>query len=133
MDGAGSHIREQQGRDAMAKDAKTAEPGADAGGKPAARAKSDGKAGAKPAKAARGDGKPATIEGAAEEVAKKKRVGLVQYLTQVRDEGRKVTWTTWRETYISTFMVLIMVAVMSAFFFLVDWALRVGVQAVLSL
>jgi preprotein translocase subunit SecE len=74
-----------------------------------------------------------TIEGAAEEVKKKKPFNLIKYFSEVRDEGRKVTWTTWKETYISTIMVLIMVAVMSLFFFFVDQILRLGVQAILSL
>ena len=64
---------------------------------------------------------------------KKKRVTPLQYFQQVVDEGRKVTWTTWRETYISTGMVLVMVFIMAAFFFLVDMVLRFGVKAILSL
>ena len=104
----------------MAKTTKTA--GAAGAGK------GGGKSGAK------ADGKAQTIEGAAEEVAKKKkRVTPLQYFQQVVDEGRKVTWTTWRETYISTGMVLVMVFIMAAFFFLVDMVLRFGVKAILSL
>jgi len=38
----------------------------------------------------------------------------------VRAEGRKVTWTTWKETWITSVMVGIMVVVASLFFFLVD-------------
>jgi preprotein translocase subunit SecE len=105
----------------MAKTSKTAAAGAGAG-------KGGGKSGAK------SDGKPQTIEGAAEEVPKKKKsVTPLQYFRQVMDEGRKVTWTTWRETYISTGMVLVMVFIMAAFFFLVDMVLRFGVKAILSL
>ena len=78
-------------------------------------------------------GGAATIEGAAEEVKKKKPFNLIKYLQEVRDEGRKVTWTSWKETRISTVMVLIMVAVMAAFFFLVDSVLRVGVRFILNL
>jgi preprotein translocase subunit SecE len=75
----------------------------------------------------------ATIEGSAEEVKKKKPFNVFKYFSEVRDEGRKVTWTSLKETRISTIMVLIMVAVMAAFFFLVDTLLRLGVQAILSL
>ncbi|NWG71733.1 MAG: preprotein translocase subunit SecE [Parvularculaceae bacterium] len=75
----------------------------------------------------------ATIEAAAEEVKKKKPFNVIKYFQEVRDEGRKVTWTSWKETRISTIMVLIMVAIMSAFFFLVDSILRVGVQAILNI
>ncbi|MEQ1932100.1 MAG: preprotein translocase subunit SecE [Parvularculaceae bacterium] len=87
---------------------------------------------AKDKKPAAGGGGATTIEGAAEEV-KKKPFNLIKYFQEVRDEGRKVTWTSWKETRISTVMVLIMVAVMAAFFFLVDTVLRLGVQSILSL
>ncbi len=66
-----------------------------------------------------------TIEGSAEEVKKKKRVSPMEFLTQVRVEGiEKVSWTSWKETRISTIMVFIMVIVMAIFFLLVDQALR---------
>ncbi len=74
-----------------------------------------------------------TIDGAAEEVKKKKRTSLPQFLMQVRDEGRKVTWTSRNETMVSTVMVLIMVALMALFFFVVDQILRFGVQWILKL
>lgn len=48
----------------------------------------------------------------------KKRTGPMTFLAQVRAEGRKVTWTTRKETISATIMVLIMV-VAAAFFFLV--------------
>ena len=44
-----------------------------------------------------------------------------------------MTWPTRRETMISTVMVLIMVALASVFFFLVDSILHYGVNAVLGL
>jgi preprotein translocase subunit SecE len=74
-----------------------------------------------------------TIEGEAAEVKKKKRTSLPQFLNQVRDEARKVTWTTRNETMVSTVMVLIMVAIMALFFFIVDQILRFGVQWILQL
>ncbi len=83
------------------------------------------------------DKKPAaaTIEGVAEEVqkTKKKRTSAPEFLRQVVAEGRKVTWTTRNETLISTVMVLIMVAIMAAFFLIVDQVLRFGVTAIFSL
>lgn len=79
----------------------------------------------------RGDG--AVIDGAAEEVKPaKKRTGPAQFAQQVMAEGRKVTWTTWRETYISTLMVLGMVAVTAVFFLAIDSVLRLGVALLLS-
>lgn len=83
-------------------------------------------------------GKPAqkggeTIEGAAEEVKKKKRVSPMEFLMQVRAEAEKVSWTSWKETRISTVMVFIMVIVMAIFFLLVDQTLRFAVCTGLQL
>ena len=64
---------------------------------------------------------------------KKKSVGPVQFFQQVRSEMQKVTWTTRGETTVSTIMVLIMVAIMSLFFFTVDQFLRFIVPLILSL
>jgi preprotein translocase subunit SecE len=44
----------------------------------------------------------------------------VEFLQEVRDESRKVTWPTRRELGISTVMVFIMVIVASIFFLGVD-------------
>jgi len=63
----------------------------------------------------------------------KKRTGPVKFFTQVRQEGRKVTWTPWRETAVSTIMVFIMVIIMGAFFFLTDLAISSVLQFGLSL
>jgi preprotein translocase subunit SecE len=64
---------------------------------------------------------------------KKKSVGPVEFYKQVRAEMQKVTWTTRGETMVSTIMVLIMVAIMSVFFFSVDQILRFIVPRILSL
>ncbi|MEO0497035.1 MAG: preprotein translocase subunit SecE [Pseudomonadota bacterium] len=45
------------------------------------------------------------------------------FLQEVRQETAKVTWPTRRETLITTIMVLIMVALASAFFFVADQVL----------
>jgi preprotein translocase subunit SecE len=66
-----------------------------------------------------------TIEGSAEEVKKRKRrTNPIEFFQQVRAEGEKVTWTSWRETWISTVMVLFMVVIMAIFFLIVDQTLR---------
>ena len=75
----------------------------------------------------------ATIEGRAEEPKKKSSVNPFEFLQQVRSEGEKVTWTSRNETMVSTIMVLIMVAIMSIFFFLVDQVLRFGIGQILSI
>jgi len=51
---------------------------------------------------------------------RKKRVGVVQFFREVRAEARKVTWTTWKETWITSVMVGLMVVFAALFFFLVD-------------
>ncbi|NQY81477.1 MAG: preprotein translocase subunit SecE [Alphaproteobacteria bacterium] len=45
---------------------------------------------------------------------------------------RRVVWPTRRETGVATFMVFVMVAVMSVFFLLVDQIISMAVQAILS-
>lgn len=77
--------------------------------------------------------KPETIEGAAEEVKKKKSVSPMEFLMQVRAEAEKVTWTSWKETQVSTVMVFIMVIVMAIFFLIVDQTLRFAVCTGLQL
>ena len=47
----------------------------------------------------------------------------VQFATEVRAEARKITWTTWKETWITSVMVGIMVLLTALFFFAVDGAL----------
>lgn len=64
---------------------------------------------------------------------KKKSVSPFEFGQQVIAEGSKVTWTTRNETLISTIMVLIMVAIMAAFFFVVDMGLRAAVCNVLPI
>jgi len=64
--------------------------------------------------------------------ADKDKVGLVKYLGQVRQEGRKVVWPTRQETTTTTILVMIMVILMGAFFFVVDWFARTGVGLAFS-
>lgn len=61
------------------------------------------------------------------------KVSPVKYVGQVRQEARKVTWPTRRETMVTTVLVMIMVIIMGAFFFLVDWVLAVGIRIILGL
>jgi preprotein translocase subunit SecE len=80
-----------------------------------------------------GDAADAKAARAEKRMAKKKSVGPVEFFQQVRNELLKVTWTSRGETMVSTIMVLIMVAVMSLFFFSVDQVLRFVVPRILSL
>ena len=59
--------------------------------------------------------------------------GLPKFANEVRAEARKVTWTSWKETWITSVMVGIMVVMASAFFFGVDAAFGFGMQQILKL
>jgi preprotein translocase subunit SecE len=56
----------------------------------------------------------------------------ITFMQEVRQEVSKVTWPSWKEVWITTLMVLIMVALASAFFLLVDQALSHIVRLVLG-
>jgi preprotein translocase subunit SecE len=58
--------------------------------------------------------------------------GPLQFFTEVRRETSKVTWPSWRETYLTTIMVFIMVAVSMVFFALVDYGLGLALNLVLG-
>ncbi len=79
------------------------------------------------AKKKKPSGDAPVIEGKAAEGSKKKKTSPFDFVQQVRNEASKVTWTSRNETMVSTIMVLIMVAIMAVFFFLVDQGLRFGV------
>jgi len=55
-----------------------------------------------------------------------RRGGLIQFFSEVRREMSKVTWPSWKETYLTTIMVFIMVGITMVFFFAVDWILAMG-------
>ncbi len=44
----------------------------------------------------------------------------LDFIKEVRQEGKKIVWPTRKETLITTVMVLIMVVIFSIFFLLVD-------------
>jgi preprotein translocase subunit SecE len=56
----------------------------------------------------------------------------VEFIQEVRQEVSKVTWPTWKEVWITTLMVIIMVSVASVFFLLTDQALGYLVRLVLG-
>lgn len=68
----------------------------------------------------------------AEKADAKKSVGPLTFLRQVRAEGRKIHWTTRKETIIGTVMVFMLASAAAVFFFLVDWILQFGVTSFLS-
>jgi preprotein translocase subunit SecE len=56
----------------------------------------------------------------------------ITFIQEVRQETAKVTWPSWKEVWITTLMVLIMVAITSVFFLLVDQTLSFIVRFVLG-
>ena len=61
-----------------------------------------------------------------------RRVGPFQFFTEVRREASKVTWPSWKETYLTTIMVFIMVLLSMTFFAVVDYALGIGLNVLLG-
>ena len=57
----------------------------------------------------------------------------IAFIQEVRQETAKVTWPSWKEVWVTTLMVLIMVALASLFFLAVDQALSYVMRIVLGL
>ena len=55
-----------------------------------------------------------------------------KFVREVRQEAKKVTWPTRKETGVATLMVFVMVAIMAVFFMFVDWVLSSGIQLILG-
>jgi preprotein translocase subunit SecE len=55
-----------------------------------------------------------------------------EFIQEVRTETAKVTWPTWKEVWITTVMVLIMVTLAAIFFLLADQFLGWLVSLVLE-
>ncbi len=62
----------------------------------------------------------------------RKSGGIIAFFREVQREATKVTWPTWKETWLTTIMVLVMVGVMMTFFFIVDMVLNLGVRWLLG-
>jgi len=56
----------------------------------------------------------------------RRRGGPLQFFLETRREMSKVTWPTWKETWLTTVMVFIMVGLTMVFFFVVDTVLAYG-------
>ena len=65
--------------------------------------------------------------------APRPRISPGQFVGEVRQEARKITWPSWKETWITSVMVLIMVTITALFFLLVDGSLSFLMQQVLKL
>ena len=64
---------------------------------------------------------------------KKRRTNPFQYLQEVRNEARKVTWTPRNELIVSTVMVLILATIAMLFFWGLDTLIQATVTWLLSL
>ena len=60
-------------------------------------------------------------------------ISPIQFFRQVRQEMKKVTWPTKKEVVPTCTMVIVLVALASAFFFVVDVVLAWGVDKILQL
>ena len=58
----------------------------------------------------------------------KAKLNIPQFFREVRAEARRITWTSWKETWITSVMVFIMVTVTSLFFLVVDGVLSTLIQ-----
>ena len=61
------------------------------------------------------------------------KLNPLQFIQEVRHEVGKVTWPTWKEVWITTVMVLIMVTLAALFFLFADFVFQHLMQAVLGL
>ena len=61
-----------------------------------------------------------------------RRTSPIQFFQEVRRETSKVTWPTWKETWLTTIMVFVMVVMMMIFFFVVDSLLGIGIRYLLG-
>ena len=74
------------------------------------------------------------MRGAAREIdPPKPRVSPGQFVREVRTEGRKITWPSRKETWITSVMVAIMVVISAVFFSIVDGTLSFLLQQALNL
>ena len=56
----------------------------------------------------------------------RRRTSPMQFFTEVRREMSKVTWPSWKETWLTTMLVFIMVGLTMVFFAVVDFVLNYG-------
>ena len=64
--------------------------------------------------------------------APKKKTSPGQFFKEVRAEARKITWTSRKETWITSVMVFIMVIIAAIFFLTVDYGLGFSMRWLLN-
>ena len=60
------------------------------------------------------------------------RTSPAQFVKQVQDETRKVTWPSWKETRTTTLMVFVMVVLVSLFLSLADYLIGNAMRLILG-
>jgi preprotein translocase subunit SecE len=78
------------------------------------------------------DRKMITSEAGAEAPPPRRRVSPLQFWNEVVREMKKVTWPSWKETWLTTMMVFIMVGLTMVFFAGVDGVLGYGEQLLIG-
>ena len=94
-------------------------------------AKKQGNLAAMKSRATRAKAAAVAAPSAAAPAAPKKRTNPVKFYNEVRAEARKITWTSRRETWITSVMVFIMVVLAAIFFSVTDLGLGWGVAQIL--
>ena len=70
----------------------------------------------------------APVTAKAAEPAPRKRTTPQQFWREVQTEARKITWTPWKETWITSVMVAVMIVITAIFFSVIDGALNLLMQ-----
>ena len=52
--------------------------------------------------------------------------GFIKYLKDIRSEGKKIIWPTRSQTINNTLIVLVMIFIMGAVIWAIDWVLQQG-------
>jgi preprotein translocase subunit SecE len=60
-------------------------------------------------------------------------MNAIKFLKEVKQEGAKVTWPSRKETVTTTFVVSIMIVVMTLVLLVTDFLIKHGVQFILNL
>jgi preprotein translocase subunit SecE len=60
------------------------------------------------------------------------RTSPAKFIEEVRQETRKVTWPSWKETYTTTIMVFIMVVIVSLFLSFADYLIGTAMKVILG-
>lgn len=61
-----------------------------------------------------------------------KKAGPIEFLKQVKAEGKKVTWPTRQETTVSTIAVFIMVFIAAVFLYLADQLIAFVIRLIMG-